>query len=473
MIFLLSALAVTASGYALLRATRLTVRPAVDAPLSWLVGAAWLGWASFVARGLLGIPSGPVTAGAVLLLPFAGWAASHRLRTRSASPETAGEGPPPPPRWIPRPAWLFVPMTAWTVLVAAAVVLHGLGTPIHTDDSYRVRAYAPVLAATGDWSDPARAVVAMAGPVPTYLPALAWTLGAEVDPVHVSATVILTFLALLALLVCLGSARGVPEAGWGGAFALTSMPLFAYHATSTYADGWLACYLAAAFAFLVAHGRGGSPGDAARTLLLLLGAAMVKREGELVALPVAAALLAQVAWREPAGKGKWLRLAPILGAWAALFLARLVAFGSGNSVPFLLAAGQKMAGGAPAAAAAAAPSAGGLGPGVLFLQALFTEGNLGLLWWVFVPSVLLLVPRIRGERQGLSLAALAVLLAQAAASAIWLYPEFTLNHTTVHRSLLPVSAAAAVWLAALLAPPAPPAAAARGSGKRPPRRRGG
>ena len=173
-------------------------------------------------------------------------------------------------------------MAAWTVAVALAVALHGLDTPVHTDDAYRIRAFAPILAAAGAWNGAARDVIAIAGPVPTYVPSLAWMLGAGVDPVHVSASIVLTFLALLALLVTLGAERGVPEAGWGAAFAITSMPFFAYHAASTYSDAWLGMFLAAAFAFLVAYGRTGAPADAGRAMLLLVGAALVKREGELL-----------------------------------------------------------------------------------------------------------------------------------------------------------------------------------------------
>ena len=485
MIFLLAAAAVCASGTALLRALRLeTARPAVDVPLSWLVGSAWIGLASFTARGLLGIPSGRATALAALVLPFVAWAAARRFRTGRAGEEAEGrareEGV--PARWMPRPRWLFAPMAAWTVAVALAVVLHGLNTPAHTDDAYRVRAFAPILAATGAWDGAAREVIAVAGPIPTYVPALAWTLGAEVDPVHVSASIVLTFLALLALLVTLAATRGVPEAGWGAAFAITSMPFLAYHAASTYSDAWLATFLAAAFAFLVAYGRGGAPADASRAMLLLLGAAMVKREGELVALPVVVVMLAQAIWVERPRRGTSARLALLLGAYLLAVASRVAAVGVGGSFPFLKAAVERTVEAAPAPATVVAE---GPGAGAIFLRALFTNGDLGLLWWVLVATLLLLLPRVRREGLGWSLAALALVFAETLASAVWLYPEFTLNHGTVHRSLLPVSAAAAVWLAWLLAaasrpvteavPPAPPGrrgAGARTRSKGSPRRRG-
>jgi hypothetical protein len=427
--FLAAALAIVASGYAALRTLRLATGSAwVDVPLSWFAGSAWLGLASFTARGLLGVPSGPATAIAVLALPFAGWALRGRVRPRS-----------PAATWMPRPAWLFLPMAAWTLAVGAAVTLHGLNTPTHTDDAFRIRAYAPVLAVTGAWSPAAREVIVVAGPVPTYVPSLAWILGAAVDPTHVNAAVIATFLALLGLLVALGAARGLPEAGWGAAFAVTSMPFFAYHATSTYSDAWLGSFLAAGFAFLIAYGKGRDPADASRALLILLGAAMVKRSGELVALAVAAVLALQVVLTDRNWRASARRLAPWAGAYALTILVRVLSI-RGDRVFSPLA---------PAVTVGAHASP--LPPAAIFLEALFTDGNLNALWWLVAASALLLLPRIRREGMGWSLAALVLLTVQAAISAIWVSPEFTLNHGVVHRSLLPVSAAAAVWVAALLA----------------------
>lgn len=490
MSFLLAAAAVGATGYALLRVLRLGEgRPSVDVPLAWLVGSAWVGFASFTARGLLGVPSGAPAAIAVLALPLAAWGA---MRGRggwgghtSPGVDMAGGHA---ARGAPRPAWLFVPLAAWTVAVAGAVLLHGLNTPVHTDDAYRVRALAPVLAATGAWNGAAREVIAMAGPIPTYVPALAWTLGAAVDPVHVSAAIGLTFLSLLALLVSLGSTRGMPEAGWGAAFGIASMPFFAYHAASTYADAWLGMYLAAGFAFLVAHGRGGGPADAGRSALLLLGAAMVKREGEMLALPMLGVLLVQVALVERPGWSTLRRIGVLLGAWSLVVAARVGAIGLAGAFPFVRAAAERAGGAVPAAAVpaagtAAAPAARA---GSVFVRAVFADGELGILWWAVLASLVLLLPRVRPAGLVGALVALAVAFAQTLASAVWLYPQFTVNHATVHRSLLPVSAAAAVWLAWLLAdacrpvtgavPPAPPVrpgAGARRRSREAPRRRGG
>jgi hypothetical protein len=472
-IFLPAALLTCVSGLGLLRVLRLaTGRPAVDLPLGWLAGGAWFAAAAFPVRSLLGLHVNAPIAAAVLALPVVAWGVLRWARPGGAvTPAAAAGGA----RWVPRPWWLFAPMAAWVLLVAVAVGLHGMSTPTHTDDGYRVRAYAPILAAEGIWNGPARDVVTIAGPIPSFVPAVAWMLGAPIDPFHVNAAIVLTFLSLLVLLVALGSERGWPEAGWGAAFALTSLPLLAYHATSTYSDAWLAMYLGAAFAFLVAGGHGRDPADAGRALLLLLGASMVKREGELVALPAIAIVFAQVAWTGRAKAGRaLLRLFPLLGAYLLVVAARIAAVGFPGAFPFLRAAAlrqseitQAVSGAAagvlpaaPAAASATPAAPGGASATVLFVDALFRAGNLGLLYWVLALSVALLFPRIRKDGLAWSGAALALILAETAASAIWLYPQYTLDGSTVHRSLLPVSAAAAVWLAALLAAACRPASVA-------------
>jgi hypothetical protein len=473
MTYLLAAALICASGVGLLRVLRLgTGRPSVDLPLGWFVGSAWFAASTFSIRALLGAPVNAFVAIASLASPVVAWGLVRWRRTAAAG--DAGESPGVAPRWMPRPAWLFAPMVAWTIVAAGAVVLHGVSTPTHTDDAYRIRAYAPILVAEGTWNGPARDVIAVAGPIPSFVPALAWSLGAPVDPFHVNVAIALTFLALLTLLVASGSGRGSPEAGWGAAFALTSLPLLAYHAASTYSDAWLAMYLGAAFAFLVPFGQRREPADAGRALLLLLGAAMVKREGELVALPAIAVLLAQVAWaRRAEGVRPLLRFVPLVAAYLVVVAARVAAVGVAGAFPFVRAAAER-SGAAPGQAAAAAATVAGVDRGpsaaAIFVESLFSDGNFGLLYWVLALAVVLLLPRIRKDGLAGPGLALGLILGETAASALWLYPQFTLDHGTVHRSLLPVSAAAAVWLAALLAAasyPAPPtrSMAARRSSK--------
>jgi hypothetical protein len=483
--FLVAAAALCASGVGLLGALGLrTRRWAVDVPLGWFVGAGWLGLAMLVLRILLGVPYVAATAVLVLAAPLAAWGVREALRRRRGDAVPPG---PRPARWLPRPAWLFAPMALYVAFVVVVVALHGLNSPTETDDGYRVRAFAPLLAHADRWEPAARGVLWMAGPVPTWVPSLAWRLGFPVDHFHVNATVLATLLAFLALAVGLASDRGRPEEGWGTAFVVLSLPLLTYHVTTTYADAPLALFLGAAFLLLVAWGRSGDPADAMRALLLLLAAAQVKREGEVLAGTLVAVLLAQAAWR--ARRDGWAlprRLALLLAPFVLVVAARAAASGAARSFDLLSLLASRGAGLAAPAPAAATPAGTALLP--LFADALLGLGSTGLLYWVLPAAALLLLPV--AWRSGLvpSLGALALLLAQLAVASLWLFPEFTRDQTTVHRALLPVSVPAAAWLAAVIAaacagtPPAtaPPAGSAPaapgssdGSGARPSTRGGG
>jgi hypothetical protein len=491
--------ALGASGWALLRLLGLaTGRWAVDVPLGWFAGAGWLALAAFVLRFLAGVPYSAATAVAVVLLPAAALMVKETVaRRRRAAAEAKGPGtaepptnePPPvdPARWLPRPVWLFAPLAAYVAVVALAVVLHGANTPTQTDDAMRVRAFAPMLAFEDRWSPEARSVLVFAGPLPTFAPTLAWRVTGTLDHFHANYLVLTGLLALLWLALALSASRGRPEWGWAAAFGVLSLPLLVYHATTTYADAVLATWLGAGFLLMLEHGRTGRRADAARALLLLLAAAMVKREGELVAAAAVVVLLVQAAWTARRGTGQdagqgagpgasqgpgqeeaagsWtpLRLALLASPYLLVVAARVRLAGAGAAFPFLRFAAERAAetasqarpgdDAAIAVQAAARPTAGEVLP--TFLEALFTTGNAGLAWWVLPATALLLASSLR--RRGLlwPLAAVALLFAQAALNALWLFPEYTLNQGTVHRSLLPVSVAAVLWVAAALGWPDP------------------
>ena len=102
----------------------------------------------------------------------------------------------------------------------------------------------------------------------------------------------------------------------------------------------------------------------------------------------------------------------------------------------------------------------------VFVRAVFVDGELGILWWVLLASLVLLLPRVGKGGLGWALAALAVAFAETMAARSGSIPS---SRSTTRRSTArscPVSAAAAVWLAWLLAdacrpvtaavPPAPP-----------------
>jgi hypothetical protein len=291
-----------------------------------------------------------------------------------------------------------------------------------------------------------------------------------VDHFHVNYAVLAELVALLALAVALGASRGSPERGWASAFALLSIPLFVYHCTSTYSDAVLAMRLGGGVLLWIAYARSGDRRDAARALLLLGLATLVKREGELVAAAPAAVLVLQLAFERARGRPfPW----PALAALAAPVLlgaaAKVGAVGVAAAFPMLrLVAEQSGLAGAPAPARPAGLRAAAAA--FFFEGALLRSGNAGGLYWILPVAAVLRARAL--VRSGLVWPAMgmAALLAEVAVSSILLVPQYTLDQSTVHRALLVVSVPAALWLAAVLADAAlekeaaaEPAAAAPGA----------
>jgi hypothetical protein len=459
MTFLLAAALLVVAGLALLRLARLDVRsPAADVALAWFVGSGWFAAVAAVLRFAAGVPLSRLTAALVALAPVAAWAAL-RLRRSAGTVEApapapadraAAAAPAAAPRWVPRPLPAYLPIAAYVVLVTAAVLLHGANTPTHTDDGIRVRAFAPVLAFADGWAEDARAIFVAAGPVPTFVPALGWILGGAVDPFHPNYAVLADLVALLLLTVGLGSARGSPERGWAGAFALLSIPLFVYHCTSTYSDAVLAMRVGAGVLLMIEYARTGVHRDAARALLLLGIAALVKREGELVAAAPAAVLVAQLLAERLRGR-PLPRAALAFGAAPVALgvVAKVAAVGVAGAFPMLdLLAAQSGLSAAPAAPAQ--PGLRAAAAAVFVEAALLRSGNAGMIFWILPAAIAVRARSL--VRTGLAwpLSAVGALLAEVAVSSIAIVPQYTLDQSTVHRALLVASVPAALWLAAAL-----------------------
>lgn len=455
MSFAITMVMVCAGGLALLRLLRLaTGNRALDVALAWLVGSGWMALGAMVLRFVVGLRLSAASLAGVSAAPIAAWAIAVRLRVAgpAAGEPLAPAGSAATPRWIPRPRWLFAPVVAYVLVVLVAAALHGFNTPTQTDDGVRVRAFTPMLAFLDSWGSEARRLLVTAGPVPTFVPALAWIFTGSVQHFHVNYVVLADLAALLVLTVGVPSSRGSPERGWACALALMSLPLFVYHCTSTHQDAVLAMFLAAGFVFALEYARTRAMADAARAMALFVVASWVKREGELVAAGPILVLLANAAWAAWRDEGRLRR--PVALLWlgvavpmALVVVARIAAAGTASAFPFLALAADRAAALAPAA-----PAPGGHGDAAgVFAYALFTSGNAGLTFWL-VPAAIALRPRalLRPELAW-PFATAAALFAEVAASALWLVPQYTLDQTTVHRALIAATLPAALWVAVVIA----------------------
>ncbi len=473
MSFAITLVALAGAGLALLGLLRLGAGDrATDLALGWLVGTGWLAAVAPVVRFGLGVPLGRAMLAAIVLAPVVAWGALELRRRRfdsapaaedavaSARTETPvrperrdGEAGPESKgaRWIPRPLWLFVPIALYVAIVTAAVLLHGTNTPTQTDDGVRVRAFAPMLAFADEWAPDARAIFTTAGPLPTFVPAVAWIATGSLDHFHVNYAILADLLALLVLSIGVASSRGSPERGWASAFGLLSIPLFVYHCTSTYSDAVLAMRVGAGVLFALEYARTRDRADAARALLLLGVAALVKREGELVAAAPAAVLLAQLAWERwredrplPWGAISLLGVPVALGA-----IGKISAVGIASAFPMLGFVVQQ-AGVAAGTVGARAPELSRQAAEIFFDRALFRSGNQGMIYWVLVATVALRARALVRTGGAWPLLGIAALFAEVAVSSIFLIPEFTIDQGTVNRALLVVSVPAAIWLGAVI-----------------------
>ncbi len=483
MSFAFAIVALVAAGLALLRLLGLrTGARAVDVALAWLLGSGWFAALAPVVRFGAGVPLGRAALGVIVLAPVvASGVLWWRRRRLDSVPAARAEVESKRAGWLPRPLRVFVPIALYVAIVTAAVLLHGANTPTQTDDAVRVRAFAPMLAFDDGWPREARAIFAMAGPLPTFVPAFAWMAVRTLDQFHVNYAVLAELVALLVLVVGLGTSRGSPERGWASAFALLSIPLFVYHCTSTYSDAVLAMRVAGGMLFVLEYARTRDRDDAARALLLLGIAALVKREGQLVAAAPAAVLLGQLAWERWREQRvfPW-RTVGVLAAPVVLgAVGNIAAVGLANAFPMIGFVAQQ-AGVAVETAGVRAPGATRQAAAMFFDHALFRSGNQGMIYWALLGAIVARARALPRSPLVWPLAAVAALLAEVAVSSIFLIPEYTVDQSTVHRALLVVSVPAALWIAAAVTDAAraetsaaqhPAADGASRSAATPPRRR--
>lgn len=444
MIFLVTVVLLCGGGLALLHLARLgTTSRVADVAVAWWLGSGYYALCAGFLRLVCHLHQSRAVTLGIVVAPMLAWAA---LRPRNETRTRAV--------WWPRPLWLFAPVMLYCLVTVLAVAWHGVNTPTHTDDGERVRAYTALVAAGDEWPQSLMGLVIMTGTLSTFVPALGARLGGPIDHFQSNYFVLANLIALVALVVGLGASRGRPERGWVTALLLLSLPLFVYHCTSTYADAVLAIAIAAATVFLLELEHAGDLSDALRALLLLTAAAMVKREGDFVAAPVAVVVVVAAVVR---CKADTRRVLLLLGLGFVPYLAyaatKVSLVGTGGAYPFLsplLTRAVAALPSAPAEAAAAVTVGNGTGVPALFLYALTSSGNAGMMFYALLATAVLGIP-LWWRRQAWSLLGITMMLAEATVIALWVYPKFTRDQSTVHRALIPVAVCAAVWIATLVA----------------------
>lgn len=439
MSYLLTILLVGAAGLGVLDLLRLrTGHWLADAGLSWLVGCGWYGFAAMELRIGMGVPYRLTTALVIGLFPLVAALARRRFQPIRASLEKPSEnGGGPLARWLPRPWILWMPIAIYVAVVTVVIALHGMNTPTHTDDAERVRAYTPFLALDDAWPHAARELLLAAGPLPTFVPTVAWELTGRSDHFHVNYVVLTHLLAFLCLTLGLARRANRPERGWATAFALLSLPFLVYHLTSTYQDAVVALFAGATLLFIFEHARTRDTTDASSAFLLVASLALIKRDGQAVGGALATVLFTRL-------------LLQRLRARIPVLLPTLHAFAP--TVAYLACAVVTLgwAGAFPSYPTPADVSTMRYEATTIFARGLWLVGNAGMLYWVLPFAMAVRWRYVLRSTVGIPFLGALFVFAESAMSSIWVVPQWTLNQTTVHRSLLAPSALFAIWLANLL-----------------------
>jgi hypothetical protein len=431
------------------------------------VGCGWHGWAAMGLRFGLGIPHGATSVLVISLLPGAGALARRYLAKASASRDVRAPAPVAGTamprgdwtervvRYLPRPWMVWLPIAIYVLALTMVVILHGINTPTHTDDGTRLRAFSPFFAFEDTWPLVARTnILAMAGALPTFVPAVAWKLTGTPDHFHANYTILTHWIAFLALALGLAVRAERPRRGWATAFAVLSLPLFVYHLTSTYQDATVALFAGAALLCIIDYARSSDLADASRALLLTGILPMVKCGREAVGGALAAVVLAHLVWRR---RRKLLPLvAPLLLALIPMvtYLAIRAAAVGGSAVAPLT---DHLVPSLELATNATSPAAGGVRwtAAKIFGRALGQMGNAGMLYWALFLAMAVYWRKLLGWALGVPLAAALLIFAEVAVLTIWVLPDSTLDQGFVNRALLLPSVLFAIWLAALLTDPNP------------------
>lgn len=459
-------------GYALLQATGTSLKNVVaDLALSWFAGTAFLALAVFITYFAWQLePTGWLLA-CLLALPVLAFAACARRRwpairdSLDRARHTA---------WWPqrhRVLWVFPMLAAVTALTL--VVLHGKNTPTNTDDAVRVRAYSPMLVYQGEDSGRCRSVVLGNGPYVSFVPVPGWRALGTIDHFHVNYLILTSLCFFCLLLYAVACDSGQPEHGLITLGLLTTLPLFLYHLTTTYVDALYSMMFAGAFLFLVLYAQSRREEHLRALAIFVLLTAGIKTEGEIMALTLLAfTLLLLVAglWRRQAIP--WWTVAGLSALVGIYLLVKNIY--QPNGLVIMVAKSLHLdffrgAGRAAAKAARTVPKLTSEHGGraakaqVMFWSSLFASGNFGIIFYLMGFSLIYYARVIWRQRLLLPLAVLAAVFGEIYLNAVVVNPRWTLDQSTVHRSVIVLAVSCAVflgclWSAAALEPASVPSA---------------
>jgi hypothetical protein len=442
--FLGSTLLLILAGYSLVLLLRVSQKHIVaDIALGWFLGSGYFALVSFFAAYILHIrlcllsSLGTVLLpGGILLLCFQTFKPAMRESVVATIATT----------YFPkakRPVYIL--LLSMVLAVFALVLLHGKNTPTNTDDAVRLRAFTPMLVYENNLTSKTTPLILNNGIFPSFVPILSWQLARRIDHFHFNYLILTNLLFFLTAIYLFPAIRQRPQQGILNLFLVLSIPLFVYHATTTYVDTLYVIPFSLSFLIMIFYFQERNSRDFRIFLLLMTITCFSKSEGEITGITALSVMLTYLITKRYRrelnlpSKKEWLLFIP----FALYLITRNVVFPN-QLISLLLVKGDLSAANQVIASTPQPNQAKAL---TIFWDSLFSSGNFGVLFYVLSFNVAYYLRTIFQSTLFWSLVVLVLLSLEISYNAIFLTPEFTIDQSTIHRSLMILAVSSALFLA--------------------------
>ena len=444
MSFLGSTLLLISAGYSLVLLLRISQKHIVaDIALGWFLGSGYFALVSFFVAYILHIRLCLLSSLGTILLP--GGILLLRFQTFKTAIKESIIATMATPYFPKTKRLVYLLLFSMVLAVLVLVFLHGKNTPTNTDDAVRLRAFTPMLVYENNLTGKTTPLILNNGIFPSFVPILSWQLARRIEHFQFNYFILINFLFFLTAIYLFPAIRQKPQQGILNLFLVLSIPLFVYHATTTYVDTLYVIPFSLSFLIMTFYFQERSSRDFRIFLLLMTITCFSKSEGEITGITALCVMLTYLItkrYRRESNlplKKEWLLIIPFV-----LYLI-IRNFVSPNQLISLLlvkgdlsAANQAITGSSPPNRAKAL---------TIFWESLFSSGNFGVLFYVLSFNVAYYLRSICQSPFVWPLVALVLLFLEIFYNAIFLTPQFTIDKTTIHRSLMILAVSSALFLA--------------------------
>ncbi len=282
MIILIASLLFFISGYALVLLTGLSKKSLLhDLPLAWFLGTGFYAFAHLLVDVLGFAKTGLSLSFAIIFFPVMLFMYIKRKGTLEEVKEVFSS-PSGTSNLLERLTLTDKAMLGLSLFIFVIILLHGINTPISSDDALRIRAYHSILVyeqelvpsndffVNGAWSN--------------YLPQLPWQLNGAIEPFFIKYLLLVSFASCLTLFFALPAIRGNVREGVYNVFLTLSLPFLIYHATSANLDLPLVMPFAVGFLCFSLYLKNGKPVDLNMAILFFTVSAFIKGKGDILSI---------------------------------------------------------------------------------------------------------------------------------------------------------------------------------------------